>query len=285
MVRKEIKVGVIGCGVVGGTILKGFKTLGFETTGYDKYKEEYKNNFDKVLETDMMFLCLPTVAKDEEWNMDMSPFEETFEKINNKGYEGMIIIKSTVIPGTTNNYAKKYPNLNIYHSPEFLTENNAVVDFFKPDKIILGIPKNYPHNVLKGETSMEEVKKEKCFKEMFEELHKKLGTVDYTDSNTSEFHKFMSNCFFATKVSFANEMNEIAKFYDANYGQAKGLLYKDERVGPDHLSINEERGYSGMCLPKDVNQLLADLKNKRIIASHLSKTREINDRDKKLVKL
>ena len=257
-----MKIGIIGCGVVGGTILKGYKTLGFNAEGWNR---DYKHNLEKVFEKDALFICLPTVAKDD-GTMDMSPFEEVFENI--KEYKGLVIIKSTVLPGTTKGYQKKYPNLKIVHSPEFLTEKNAMMDFFKPDRVVLGTD---------GRMDI--------WINLFYDLHHIFNVpIIEVDSNTSELMKFMSNCFFATKISFANEMNAIAEVYGADYNKAKEILYLDKRIGNDHLSINKEKAYGGMCLPKDVNQLLADLKNKKIIPNVLTSVKEVNERNNKLVK-
>ena len=262
-----MKIGVIGCGVVGGTILKGYLTLGFKTVGYDKFKEGF-NDFDKILDTDVIFICLPTVVDEKTGQMNMEPFEETFPKL--KDYKGLVIIKSTVLPGTTKQFSIEYPAMRLVHSPEFLTEKNAMIDFFKPDRIVVGITETIETKDL----------------DPFFEIHNIFNSpIIATDTNTSEFMKFMSNSFFATKISFANEMNEIAQFYGADYNKAKEIFYMDRRVGADHLSINKERAYGGMCLPKDVNQLLADLKSKKIIPCVLSTVKQINDRKNKLEKM
>lgn len=281
-IQNKSKIGVVGCGVVGGIILKGYQALGFDVVGYDKFKDEYKNNFPKVMETDISFLCLPTVAGDT-GEMNLSPFDETFKMMDK--YKGLIVIKSTVIPGTTDKYQSQYPHLKVVHSPEFLTERRAMFDFFQPHKILLGFPDKYfPNNDLEDITNDSVVDEFSEMYDQFEEIHSPFEIpVSMGNAKTTEFMKFMSNCYFATKVVFANEMNEIAKVYGANYNEAKEFLYLDPRVGKDHLSINSQRRYGGMCLPKDVNQLLEDLVRKNLIPEVLTKVKEVNERDEKLI--
>lgn len=261
-----MKIGIIGVGVVGETILKGYNTLGHECTGYDKYKRPYKKTWKNLMKTKAIFVCLPTV-QGKNGLMNLECFDETFERLNKNKYKGLIIIKSTVIPGTTRKLSEQYDDLAICHSPEFLTEKNAMVDFFKPDRIIFG----YGDLSYKHEDS-------------FEELHSQFNAeLFYVTAETSEFAKFMSNAFFATKVVFANEMAEIAEIYGADYEDAKDILIKDRRVGNGHLDINEEKAYGGMCLPKDIHQLLVDLViNHNVGACQLISTEVINERKTKL---
>jgi len=261
-----MKIGVIGCGVVGGTILTGYKALGYDVLGYDPYKDEYiTTSFDDITKCDVLFLCLPTVP-DSSDKMIMKPLDETFEKLNEREYKGLIILKSTVIPGTTRKYALKYQKLDILHSPEFLTEARATFDFFCPDRIVVGSTDKY-------------------INEQFFEIHKIFNCpIMEVDAETSELAKFMSNAFFATKVSFANEWNEIALHYRADYDAAKRVLYTDKRVGADHLSINEDRAYGGMCLPKDVTQITKDLNDQGITPLQLEATDDVNGRTQKLIK-
>lgn len=270
-----LKIGMVGCGVVGETMLKGYQCLGYDVVGYDKFKEQYKNNFEEVMKSDISFLCLPTIAA-QNGQMDLSPFDETLDRM--KDYKGLVVIKSTVLPGTTDKYQSQYPKLRMVHSPEFLTEKNAMIDFFSPHKIVLGIPEKY--NVKYYSKTLDEL----CdMKSLFMVAHQKFKPeVSVTTARTSEFMKFMSNCFFATKVVFANEMNEIAELYGADYDVAKELLYMDPRVGKDHLSINNERKFGGLCLVKDSNQLLSDLYRQDIIPEVLAKVKEVNERNDKL---
>ena len=258
-----MKVGIIGMGMVGSAYKEALETKGFNVNCYDKYKKPY-NDLNNIVGCDILFLCLPTVPKDN-GELNIEPITDTIDFLKSINFKGLIILKSTVLPGTTKRLRKKY-DLNIVHSPEYLAEATAFYNVIKPDRIVLGVPDD------------------KVITDNFYRLHYIFHTPIYkVDSNTSEFAKFMENTFFATKVVFANEMNEIAKLYGAEYDKAKEILYMESRIGKDHLGINEKKKYGGHCLPKDTNQLIKDLEvNHNVKPLLLLKVKEVNDRDIKL---
>jgi len=260
-----MKIGIIGVGMVGSAYMEGLQRLEFDVVGYDKYKEEYHLNMMDVISSDVIFICLPTVPK-KNGTMDTSPFDEVFQHLVDYHYTGLIIIKSTLLPGTTKKYYKKY-KLNIVHSPEFLSESQALYDVLNPTRIVVGLPSD--------EVPVDD----------FLRIHRIFRVpIIETDSNTSEFAKFMQNAFFATKVTFANEMNEISKIYGADYNRAKEIMYFEKDVGNNHLSINRDKSFGGHCLPKDSNQLLADLTERGIKPILLTAAKEVNEREVKLTK-
>ena len=97
---EPIHVSVIGLGFVGGAMLKSFREKGCNVVGYDKYKAEYSNTFEQCCETNISFLCLPTVFDEANHSYDKSCIIEICEKYSKKAYKGAIVIKSTVEPGT-----------------------------------------------------------------------------------------------------------------------------------------------------------------------------------------
>ena len=116
--------------------------------------------------------------------------KSAFEKATSKP---VYILKSTVLPGTTEALSKKYSNIKIIFSPEFLTERTAKLDMLTQSRIILG-----------GELSLTE-KAKTLFNERF-----KIKNIIQTDSKTAELTKYMNNTFFATKVSIMNEFKLFA---------------------------------------------------------------------------
>jgi len=261
-----MKVGIVGMGMVGMAYKEALTRKGFELKCYDKYiKNTYNyNTMDVIYETDVVFLCLPTIPK-ENGQLDISPIDDVITKLHNRDYKGLVILKSTVLPGTTKEL-RHSSKLNIVHSPEYLAEATAVYNVLNPERIVLGVPDD------------------KVNTDLFYKIHYVfLTSITKVDSNTSEFSKFMENAFFATKVTFANEMNEIAKVYDADYDTAKDILYKCSMVGNNHLKINSKKNYGGHCLPKDVKQLIKDLEVTFNIKSLvLSQIQEVNKRETKL---
>ena len=173
--------------------------------------------------------------------------QSAFEKASDKP---IYILKSTVLPGTTEELSKKYSNIKIIFSPEFLTERTAKLDMLTQSRIILG-----------GELSLTE-KAKTLFNERF-----KIKNIIQTDSKTAELTKYMNNTFFATKVSIMNEFKLLCDKIGANWEDALRGFVSDGRIGDSHLNVpghDGKLGYGGTCFPKDVNALLSFSKKHNI---------------------
>jgi len=172
-------------------------------------------------------------------NQDLSYIEKVFRDSK----EGPIyIIKSTVLPGTTEMLQRQYPHLNIIFSPEFLTERTAKLDMLTQARVIFGGDKALTDRV------------EELFSERFMNRH-----FIHTDSKTAEFIKYMNNTFFATKVSLMNEYYRLAQLVDVNWDDALYGFASDGRVGDSHLHVpgpDGKVGFGGTCFPKDINALI-----------------------------
>ena len=151
---------------------------------HDKYKNI--GNFDNILKTDILFLCLPTLFKEDIEEYDIYEIKETCKLLKENKYQGIIILKSTVLPGTTEILNKEY-GLNIIHNPEFLSEKTATEDF-----------KNQSHIVLGGEELNKCIK---FFKKYFQDAE-----YSYLTSKESELMKIAANNFYSTKIMFFNEL-------------------------------------------------------------------------------
>jgi UDPglucose 6-dehydrogenase len=234
---KKFKVGVIGNGFVGEAISFAFSTVS-DLYVYDSNPLKSLDNLQSVHNCDFVFVCVPTPMF-EDGSQDLSYVESTFEKANTKP---VYILKSTVLPGTTEMLSKKYPNFKIIFSPEFLTERTAKLDMLTQSRIILG-----------GELSL--TKKAKIlFNQRF-----KIKNIIQTDSKTAELTKYMNNTFFATKVSIMNEFKLLCDQIGANWEDAIKGFVSDCRIGDSHLNVpghDGKFGYGGTCFPKDVNALL-----------------------------
>ena len=176
----------------------------------------------------------------EDGSQDLSYVENAFEKAT----DGPIyILKSTVLPGTTDSLVEKHPNFKIIFSPEFLTERTAKLDMLTQSRIILG-----------GELSLTE-KTKALFNKRF-----KNKNIIQTDSKTAELTKYMNNAFFATKVSIMNEFKLLSDKIGANWEDALTGFVSDGRIGDSHLNVpghDGKLGYGGTCFPKDVNSLIS----------------------------
>ena len=143
------KVGIIGNGFVGNSIAFGFSPT-HEIRIHDKDPKRNINTLEEVLECDYVFVAVPT-PMNEDGSISLNIVEKALQEIsdNNKNRKNIIILKSTMVPGTTNNFAKQFPKLNIVFNPEFLTERTAKLDFLTQARIVLGGPKRLTKRVAK----------------------------------------------------------------------------------------------------------------------------------------
>jgi UDPglucose 6-dehydrogenase len=234
---KKFKVGVIGNGFVGEAISFAFSSVS-DMYVYDKDPLKSLDDLESVHSCDFVFVCVPTPMY-EDGSQDLSYVESVFEKATDTP---VYILKSTVLPGTTENLSEKYPNVKIIFSPEFLSERTAKLDMLTQSRIILG-----------GELLLTE-KAKILFNERF-----KIKNIIQTDSKTAEFTKYMNNTFFATKVSIMNEFKLLCDKIGTNWEDALKGFVSDARIGDSHLNVpghDGKLGYGGTCFPKDVNALL-----------------------------
>jgi UDPglucose 6-dehydrogenase len=242
------KIGIVGNGYVGGAIAHGFSpasTGRCEVKVYDVIPERSLNTLDETVnDSDFIFVSVPT-PMNKDGSMSLKYIDEVFKNINevSRSLEHTIILKSTVIPGTTEKIQKKFPNLNIVFSPEFLTEKSSRLDFINQSRVILGGTDYYASRV------------EELFKDRFKYCH-----IIKTDYKTAEMIKYFSNTFFAVKVSFVNEMKLICDAIGADWNTALEGFVADGRIGDSHLNVpgpDGKLGFGGSCFPKDINSFIS----------------------------
>ncbi len=237
-------IGIIGVGVVGNAVAAYYKAQeGQQLFLFDKYKDI--GSFDEVVRADYLFLCLPTPTKDD-GAQDASALGEIIKALP-KGK--ITIIKSTVIPGTTEKFQKERPDVVLFHNPEFLDSKTAAKDFASPDIQVLGI-------TLVSKSRADEVMK----------MLPPAARAVICDANESEMVKYVLNSFMATKNTFANQMYDYCHAKGIDYETVKNIVKFAPRMGGEiHLNIFHDgyRGFGGACLPKDTSALIDDAaKNK-----------------------
>ena len=243
------KIGIVGRGFVGSAVEFGFSP----PTGCDAEVRIYDNNPSKSINTledtvnksEFIFLSVPTPSnEDGSINLDiLSQALNNISKVNKKK-NNIILIRSTVTPGTTKFLQNKFKNLNIVFNPEFLTERSAKFDFINQSRFILGGEKRYTSRV------------GNLMKWRFGDS----VPIIETNYETAELIKYMNNCFFATKVSFLNEMKLIADECNADWNTAVEGFVRDGRIGHSHLSVpgpDGKKGFGGSCFPKDIQALIS----------------------------
>tara|TARA_R110002012_G_scaffold751_7_gene3293 strand:- start:417 stop:1238 length:822 start_codon:yes stop_codon:yes gene_type:complete len=235
-----MNIGILGQGFVGNAIYQKFKNYYDVKTFDTKGMMHCNSRKGEVMLCDIIFVCLPTpMNKDGSCHVDIVNNEL---KTINDNSNAIVVIKSTVPPGTTEKWNHKYKNISIAFNPEFLTEANAVNDFENQTRIILGGPRTAT-NVLK---------------QIYSKVFPKASIIK-TSSTYAEMVKYVTNAFLATKVSFANEMYEICNGLDVDWDKVIEYACYDERLGKSHWSVpgpDGELGYGGHCFPKDVKALI-----------------------------
>ena len=237
------KIGIIGQGYVG-TAVREIMSNYYEiqTFDIDEKKSDTGSISELVTNNDIIFVCVPTPMK-KDGSCDTSIVEDVVEKINFVGKDDtLVVIKSTIPPGTTKKLNKKYNYLSVVFNPEFLTEANFIEDFKNQDRIIIGGPR--------PATSIMKM----IYSKAFPNAH-----IIKTGSITAEMVKYTTNTFLATKVSFANEIKMVCDKLNIDYDKVVEYAVHDERLGKSHWAVpgpDGKLGFGGSCFPKDLNALI-----------------------------
>ena len=248
MKGKNYKIGIIGRGFVGSAVQFGFSPnvgCDAEVRVYDVDSSKSTHSLNETVnESDFIFLSVPTPSNPD-GSMNIDILDKALSDINNinKRSGNIILIRSTITPGTTTRLAKKYTKLNIVFNPEFLTERSAKFDFINQSRFIVGGRKRNTNKV------------SQLFKWRFGDS---IPCIE-TNFETAEMIKYMNNCFFATKVSFMNEMRLVADRCGVDWDMAVEGFVRDGRVGHTHLNVpgpDGKWGFGGSCFPKDVRAMI-----------------------------
>jgi nucleotide sugar dehydrogenase len=238
MAKSKKTIGIIGNGFVGESQAFAFSPT-TDVRIYDIDPLKATHTLEETLEQEFVFVCLPTPMT-MDGVQDISYIENFFESITPND-DTIFIIKSTVLPGTTQGLVDKY-GYNIVFSPEFLTERTAKLDMLTQARIIFGGSEHLTKRV------------EELFTDRFMNRN-----IIHTNSTTAEYIKYMNNTFFATKVAVMNEFYRLSQLIDVDWETALYGFASDGRVGDSHLHVpgpDGRLGYGGTCFPKDVNAII-----------------------------
>ncbi|HUS99922.1 MAG TPA: UDP-glucose/GDP-mannose dehydrogenase family protein [Candidatus Thermoplasmatota archaeon] len=232
-----------------------------------------------LLHTDITFLCVGTPST-KNGSIDLSYLKEATKQIattlKNKKTWHLIVVKSTVLPGTTQNvilplleqYSGKKvgQDIGLAMNPEFLKEGVAIQDFLQPDRIVIGFYDDRSRNTLR-------------------ELYKDVSCpLVETSLSAAEMIKYASNTFLATKISFINEIGNLCKKLGIDAYEVATGMGLDTRIGRPFLDSGI--GWGGSCFPKDVNALIAWAKDIKEPTRIIESTNAVNtDQPLRLVKI
>ena len=243
------KIGIIGLGFVGSAIFKSFKLKHINVIAYDKYKNGGIGSFDEMLKCDLLFLCLPTLFIEEFNSYDKSSIHEVCQKLDTYKYKGLVIIKSTIEPETTNNLVSTYINLKFCHNPEFLTAKTAFEDFHNQKHIVLGFSRK----------SDNDNKLINFYSQYYN------AEISVCSAIESESMKIFCNSFYASKIMLFNEYYLLCQKNGSNFENIKNIMLKNDWINPMHTSVpgtDGSLGYGGACFPKDTKALCSYMNTK-----------------------
>ena len=285
------EISVIGLGVVGLTTAVGFRLKGHTVIGIDidpekvirinegvspiyeralgealkKVRVKATTDFEQVLESDISFLCGGTPGKNDgsiNLHYVQKPVEQLAELLKRKGRPHLVVIRSTVVPSTTDEvilpYFRGLPEIGICVNPEFLRMGTALEDFMAPSRIVIG-------------------EDDRKWGDILVSLYKTFNTpIIRTDFSTAEMIKYASNACLATKISFINEIGNICKGMGINAREVAEAMEFDHRIGEGHLRAGI--GYGGSCFPKDLAALVSKAKEIGYEPNILPYVIELNNR-------
>ncbi|MCL1994717.1 MAG: nucleotide sugar dehydrogenase [Defluviitaleaceae bacterium] len=274
---EDMKIAVLGLGFVGLTAAAGFASKGFNVTAFDTdssrrklisegtvpfFEPDLTATGFKVAQTqdeatkdaDIVFICVGT-PQGKDGSVDLTYINTALQTLSAPA-NCLVVIKSTVLPGTTASLKSRYKLAN---NPEFLREGHAWEDFINPDRTVCGVTDEHS-------------------KQLLETVYKPFNApIHFTTLNTAEFIKYLSNTMLATMISYANEMSLIAgEIGDIHTKTAFEILHQDKRLKNSGIAhyIYPGAGYGGGCLPKDTQALAYVAKEK---ANILRKVIDLNN--------
>lgn len=277
------KVSIVGVGMVGREVARYFQEIKHYERGknlflYDIDTQKAYN--DDIEQGEIVFICTPT-PRNKDGACDTTAVESAIQDLKKPH---IVVIKSTVPPGTTEKLQHTHPQHQLLFNPEFLTESQAWNDMLRPDRQIVGFTArsvDAAHLVLS-------LLPQAPFMSPWGSGYKKYEL----SATEAEMVKVYGNAFFSVKVTFANMIADSCEVYaqelvkmgitDAQlqYDNIKLALGADYRIGPAHLDVYHGgyRGFGGYCLPKDIDALIAFLDSIDVDDELLKATRERNRR-------
>lgn len=232
-----MNIAIMGVGMVGGALARYFtQQKQIQPLLYDPLKK--MEDLEALNQADVIFVCVPTPFDEVKGGFDLSYLTDAFSKITGNK---IIVIKSTILPGTTEDYQKKHPQHKVLFNPEFLTEATADHDMFFPNRQLIGYT---------GKSQ-----------EVAEEILKLLPVAPFKKilpAREAEMVKYFGNTLYALKVTFANQIFDLCQKLGIDYETVKECAKAEPMVGKTHLEIVHKgyRGYGGKCLPKDTRALI-----------------------------
>jgi UDPglucose 6-dehydrogenase len=230
-----------------------------------RFSTDLKKSVEKV---DVIFIAVGT-PESEDGSADLSHVLDVARAVGQAlTAPAILVTKSTVPVGTAELIQKtiaevtKLP-VDVVSNPEFLKEGAAVDDFMKPDRIVIG-------------TESDRVKE--VMADLYAPFNRTSNRILFMDTRSAEMTKYAANAMLATRISFMNEMANLAEKVGADINRVRGGIGADPRIGPSFLFPGV--GFGGSCFPKDIKALLRTSKDFGMPLQVLEAVDRVNDRQK-----
>jgi UDPglucose 6-dehydrogenase len=223
-------IGIIGYGMVGRAVEFGFNN----TECIISDPAHGLTDIVDVVQADpeAIFVCVPTPTDNDRYEL----LRGVIKDIKAAGYQGLIVVKSTVLP----EYIEEF---DVVYNPEFLSRATANQDFIRPPFVLLGGRTELTRQVAELYRKYSQVRLEK---------------IIYTDIKTACLAKYAMNSFYATKITFMNQLYDVAQDLGVNWSSLTDILKQQPWMGTHHFAVpgpDGKRGFGGPCLPKDTAAL------------------------------
>lgn len=231
-------IGFIGQGFIGKHMADDFEERGYEAVRYSM-EEPYVQNKARIAECSITFIAVPTPTTPQ--GFDCSIIRSVLSLIGNGN---IAVIKSTILPGTTEALQAEFPNIHVLHSPEFLRETSAAQDTRHPERNIVGTPDGSQAGRARAQSVLEV-----------------LPPAPYsvaTSARNAEYVKYIGNAFLTTKLVFMNIMYDMCVSSGADWEAVRQAVGHDSRIGLGHTQVVHAsgRGAGGHCFIKDLEALI-----------------------------
>jgi len=233
---------------------------------------------DALIDAELAFICVGTPSG-EDGSCDLNYVEQVATQIGQIMEKDLIIVDKSTVPVGTADKVKKIIaaelakrkvsiSFDVVSNPEFLKEGDAISDFMRPDRVIIGTDSEHATNIMN---------------ELYAPFARSKDKIIVMGVRSAEMTKYAANCMLATKISFINEIANICEQVGADVREVRAGIGSDTRIG--YQFIYPGVGYGGSCFPKDVKALIHTARKAGIVPQLLDAVEEVNMRQKKSMAL
>jgi UDPglucose 6-dehydrogenase len=238
---------------------------------------KFTNNIEESVDHGFIQMIAVGTPSDENGSADMQHVLKAAKSIGQNMTESKIIVDKSTVPVGTAEMVKSVVNqelskrtcpcsIRVVSNPEFLKEGSAIEDFFNPDRIVIGA---------------EDEKSVSVMNQLYASFNNNNIPLIFMDLKSAELTKYAANAMLATRISFMNELANLAELCGANIDHIYEGIGSDKRIGYDFLLAGA--GYGGSCLPKDIRALKKTSEDLNYPLKILTAVEEVNEAQKKVL--